>query len=364
MAERKNRHLVEIAHTLLLHHTVPQRFWGDAILTAYYLLNRMHSSVLGDQVPHSLLFPNQTLFCLPSHVFGCTCFVHILTPGQDKFSAKATKCIFFGYSHLQRGYRCYSPDTHRYFVSTDVTFFEHSSLFSTPPPSSPEVLSLLLIIPIPSLSYESPATPPRPLQVYTCRPLTDSKSPDDSSLMAPSSTSQVLSSPTNPPITIRKGTRSSRNVHPIYTFLSYHHLSSPYSAFISTLSSISLPHTVHEALSHPGWKQAMVEEIVVLHSTGTWDIVPLLAGKSPVGCRWVYTVKIGPDGRGDRLKACLVTKGYTQIYGSAYYDTFSLVAKMTSIRLLLSMVAMSSWPLYQLDIKNAFLHDDLRTVHL
>ena len=52
-------------------------------------------------------------------------------------------------------------------------------------------------------------------------------------------------------------------------------------------------------------------------------------------------------------------KGYTQTYGSDYYDTFSLVAKMTFVRLLLSMVAMSSWPLYQLDIKNAFLHDDL-----
>ena len=61
----------------------------------------------------------------------------------------------------------------------------------------------------------------------------------------------------------------------------------------------------------------------------------------------------------DRLQARLVSKGYTQIYGSDYYDTFSPVTKMTSIRLLSSMAAMSSWPLYLLDIKNAFLHGDL-----
>ena len=55
--ERKNRHLVETARTLLLHSNVPFRFWGDAILTACYLINRMPSFVLHDQIPHSLLFP-------------------------------------------------------------------------------------------------------------------------------------------------------------------------------------------------------------------------------------------------------------------------------------------------------------------
>ena len=90
----------------------------------------------------------------------------------------------------------------------------------------------------------------------------------------------------------------------------------------------------------------MVEEMVALHSTGTWDLVTLLDGKSHVGCHWVYTVKIGPDDRVDRLKTCLVVKGYPHIYGSDYYDTFSLVAKMASIRFHLSMAAMRSWPLY------------------
>ena len=96
VAERKNRHIVETAHTLLLHHKVPQRFWRDAILDTCFLINCMPSSVLHDQIPHSIPFPNQPLFRLPFRVFGCVCFVHILTPGQDKLLAKATKCVFLG----------------------------------------------------------------------------------------------------------------------------------------------------------------------------------------------------------------------------------------------------------------------------
>ncbi|RVW32397.1 Retrovirus-related Pol polyprotein from transposon TNT 1-94 [Vitis vinifera] len=332
VAERKNRHLVETARTLLLHSHVPFRFWGDAVLTACYLINRMPSSVLHDQIPHSLLFPDQPLYFLPPRVFGCTCFVHILTPGQDKLSAKAMKCLFLGYSRLQKGYRCYSLETHRYFISADVTFFEDSPFFST---TSEFIIVALVVAPLPF--PEAPA---------------------DSLPIPSASPAPALPSPNDLPIAVRKGTRSTRNPHPIYNFLSYHRLSSPYSAFVSAISSVSLPKSTHEALSHPGWRQAMVDEMAALHSNGTWDLVVLPSGKSTVGCRWVYAVKVGPDGQVDRLKARLVAKGYTQVYGSDYGDTFSPVAKIASV-LLLSMAAMCSWPLYQLDIKNAFLHGDL-----
>ena len=90
----------------------------------------------------------------------------------------------------------------------------------------------------------------------------------------------------------------------------------------------------------------MIDEMTALHSNGTWDLVPLPVGKSTVGCRWVYTIKVGPDGQVDRLKAPLVAKGYTQIYGLDYGDTFSLVTKITSVRLFLSIVAMNHWPFY------------------
>ncbi|RVW33928.1 Retrovirus-related Pol polyprotein from transposon TNT 1-94 [Vitis vinifera] len=330
VAERKNRHLVETARTLLLH----------------------------NHIPHSLLFPDQPLYFLPPRVFGCTCFVHILTPGQDKLSAKAMKCLFLGYSRLQKGYRCYSLETHRYFISADVTFFEDSPFFST----TSESLPVSEVLPIPIVSPPD-AMPPRPLQVYHRRPrvvapLPFPEAPADSLPIPSASPAPALPSPNDLPIAVRKGTRSTRNPHPIYNFLSYHRLSSPYSAFVSAISSVSLPKSTHEALSHPGWRQAMVDEMAALHSNGTWDLVVLPSGKSTVGCRWVYAVKVGPDGQVDRLKARLVAKGYTQVYGSDYGDTFSPVAKIASVRLL-SMAAMCSWPLYQLDIKNAFLHGDL-----
>ena len=116
----------------------------------------MPSSVLHDQIPHSILLPTQPLFYFPPRVFGCICFVHILTPRQDKLSVKATMCVLLGYSRLQRGYRCYSPNTNRNFISADVTFFEDSPFFSSAvSPSVPDVLSISFVL----LSTNFPSPP-------------------------------------------------------------------------------------------------------------------------------------------------------------------------------------------------------------
>ena len=199
-----------------------------------------------DQIPHSVLLPNQLLFCLLPCVFSCVCFVHILTPEEDKLSAKATKCVLLGYSRLQRGYRCYSPNTNRYFISADVTFFE-DSFSSAARPSVPDVL-------LPSPDFPSPPTDvvTRPLQVYTPRPRPPTGPHVDSSLMPQSSPALVPQPFDDLPIAIRKGTCSTSNPHPIYNFLSFHRLSLPYFAFVSTLSSVSIPKSTSEALSHPG----------------------------------------------------------------------------------------------------------------
>ncbi|RDX63451.1 hypothetical protein CR513_58115, partial [Mucuna pruriens] len=158
-------------------------------------------------------------------------------------------------------------------------------------------------------------------------------------------------------IALRKGIRSTRNPHPIY--LSYHRLSPSYFSFVSSVSSITIPKSICEALNHPGWGQAMIVEMQALEQSGTWELVSLPSGKKAVGCRWVFAIKVAPNGTVDCLKARLVAKGYTQVYGLDYGDTFSPVVKITTIRLLLAMTAICHWPLHQLDIKNAFLNGGL-----
>ena len=78
-----------------------------------------------------------------------------------------------------------------------------------------------------------------------------------------------------------------------------------------------------------------------------------------VGCKWIYKIKTRSDGSIKRYKACLVAKGFTQEYGIDYEETFTLVARISSVRTLLAVVAASKWDLFQMDVKNAFFNGNL-----
>jgi hypothetical protein len=124
--------------------------WGDANLTACYLINRMPSSILGNEIPYSHLFPKDPMYIVPLRVFGSTCFVHDLSIGCDKLSAQAVKCVFLGYSKTQKGYSCYYPSTHCFYVSADVTFFEDKPFFALPTTSgSTTDVTTSQVMPIP-----------------------------------------------------------------------------------------------------------------------------------------------------------------------------------------------------------------------
>lgn len=98
-----------------------------------------------------------------------------------------------------------------------------------------------------------------------------------------------------------------------------------------------------DALSHSGWKSTMEEKMKALEANETWDLVILPEGKKAIGCTWVYVVIMNPDGAVARLKTRLVAKRYAQVYGVDYTDTFSRVAKLTSVLVLISLAASNNW---------------------
>jgi hypothetical protein len=104
----------------------------------------------------------------------------------------------------------------------------------------------------------------------------------------------------------------------------------------------------------------MDEEMATLDANVIWELVALPKEKKAIGCKWVYKVKHNADGSVSRYKTRLVAKGYAQTYGIDYEETYSPVAKMTTIRAIIAMAATKGWSLHQMDINNAFLHGDLQ----
>ena len=119
------------------------------------------------------------------------------------------------------------------------------------------------------------------------------------------------------------------------------------------------PTSVSQAISQPHWREAMSTELTALMKHGTWDLVLPPSNCTPVGCKWVFLVKRHTDGSVDIFKARLVAKGYDQCPGIDYKETFSLVVKPATIRIVLSIAVMKGWDLRQIDVNNAFLNGAL-----
>ncbi|KAL4560354.1 hypothetical protein LXL04_032504 [Taraxacum kok-saghyz] len=421
VAERKNRHLLEVTRSLLFSSSVPNYFWGEAVLTAAYLINRMPSRVIDFKTPHQTLrsfFPHIRTFSeVPLKIFGCTSFVHNHQPNHSKLDPRSVKCVLLGYSPNQCGYKCYSPSTKFFYHSMDVTFFEEEPYYSktdiqgessmeyqflvypnqnplesnqnteihssTPIPvvypnqnplesnQNTEVPNTYVPTPSPSDEIDKDAQNDyivytrRPKQHVVVEPVTTATHNHESSPNSQGNTqytpgSYVHSddSDLNVPIALRKGKRSC-TAHPISNFVSYDKLSPKYKKFALSVSEIQVPKNIQEATSDKRWADAVNEEIKALQENNTWECTHLPQGKRTVGCKWVFTVKYNSDGSVNRYKARLVAKGYTQSYGIDYAETFAPVAKLNYIRVLLSLAANLDRPLHQLDVKNAFLNGEL-----
>jgi hypothetical protein len=120
------------------------------------------------------------------------------------------------------------------------------------------------------------------------------------------------------------------------------------------------PTCFEQVVGNPKWDNAMDEEMATLDANATWELVPLAEDKKAIGCKWVYKVRHNADRSVSRYKARLVIKGYAQTYGIDYEETYSPVAKMTTIRAIIIMAAAKGWSLHQMDVKNVFLRGDLQ----
>jgi hypothetical protein len=121
-----------------------------------------------------------------------------------------------------------------------------------------------------------------------------------------------------------------------------------------------IPSFARAELVDPHWRAAMEEEYDALISNGTWELVPRPQGSNVVTGKWVFTHKLCADRTLDCYKARWVLRGFTQCPGVDYDETFSPVVKPTTIRTVLATAVCRDWPIEQLDVKNAFLHDTLR----
>ncbi|KAL6315575.1 hypothetical protein AAG906_000880 [Vitis piasezkii] len=322
VAQRKNKHLLETPSALMFQMKIPKQFWADAVSTTCFLINRMPTVVLKGDIPYKGIHPQKSLFPIELRIFGCTCYVRDTRPFVTKLDPKALKCVFLGYLRLQKGYRCFSTDLDKYLVSMDVVFSEDTSFFSSPTSfaseeedeewlvyqvvnSRPTVGQSNMIDSNASLAHlgivvDVPPAPVKPpiVQVYSQRPVTTDTCP------APTLSSFDPSSDLKFPLAFKKANDNANLPIPLLT--------------LSSIDSISTPKIVIKALNHPGWKNAMLEEIRALEDNHTWKLVDLPQGKKVVGCK-------------------LVARGYAQTYGVDYSDTFSPVAKLTSVRLFISI---------------------------
>jgi hypothetical protein len=107
------------------------------------------------------------------------------------------------------------------------------------------------------------------------------------------------------------------------------------------------------------WKEAVRSEMYSIMSNGTWKVVDQPYGCKPIGCKSVFKKKLRPDGTIERYTARLVAKGYTQKEGEDFFDTYSPVARLTTIRVLISLAASYGLTIHQMNVKIAFLNGEL-----
>ncbi|CAH9096429.1 unnamed protein product [Cuscuta europaea] len=346
--ERKHRHILNIARALRFQGNLPIQFWGECILTAGYLINRTPSKILDGKTPFEMLY-NQAPRYDNIRIFGCLCYAHNQRTKGDKFASRSRKCIFLGHPFGKKGWRLFDLETSEIFISRDVKFFENIFPFFDSNARSTPNISLDDTLHIPStevfeLTYDTPpypealsSTPPIastvPASVQPPTSEATHAAPDSPLIEVPLRRSERTKLPSvklkdyvthtvlpqRPPASHSNQQLSSGNPFPITHYITCDKFSSKHVQFLAAVTSGREPRTFREAMSDPGWRQAMQTEIKALEDNGTWELTALPSGKKALGSRWVYKIKYHADGRIERLKARLVVLGNHQVEDEEVY---------------------------------------------
>ena len=136
-------------------------------------------------------------------------------------------------------------------------------------------------------------------------------------------------------------------------------LSTQHRFFLAAVTTGCEPSTYAEVIKDDRWREAMRKKIQALEDSGTWTVEDLPPRKKAIRSKWGYMIKYNSNGSIERCKARLVILGNKQIADIDYNETFAPTAKMVVVRTFLAIAAMKGWELHQMDVHNAFLHDEL-----
>lgn len=372
VVERKHRYILEMARALRFHAGLPLKFWGECVLTAVYIINRLPTRVTGHKTPYELLLGKKPKYD-HMRVFGCKAYMHNKRR-QDKFDERGKPCIFIGYPMTQKGYRLYDLQSGEIHVSRDVIFLEETYPFQQDVVTQRKMGKI-------QVNDNAPIYNDHEENSYQIYPPEDTPSAEISDSInecpqqgesgtlirrsrrakhAPTHLAdydiELPNSLVHSQSTIPSGTST---VHPLSNYIVNTRFSSSHSAFLAAITLHDEPKSFAEACKHECWREAMKREIAALEANNTWTLESLPPGKKVIDAKWVFKTKFKPNGELALHKARLVARGFTQEEGVDFHETFAPVAKMVTVRTLLAVAAKRGWHVHQLDVNNAFLHGDL-----
>ncbi|GJY36631.1 retrovirus-related pol polyprotein from transposon TNT 1-94, partial [Tanacetum coccineum] len=373
VVERRNRTLVEAARTMLSASKLPLSFWAEAVATACYTQNRsIIISTHGKTAYHIINDRKPSIKHL--HIFGCTCYITRDGENLDKMKEKGDPCVMVGYSTQSKGYRVYNKRTRLIAESIHIKFDEIKEMMSDHNSSdlapqrqemSVENVSSGLVPQGQKASAEKPDSSHQGLE-FLFSPLleeyynpTHDQAEENNNDQAPNASFQEAEF-INPFCTRVQEIEQVRG-NPTMPVQTRRQLATdPEMCMFALTVSIVEPKNIKEAMADSAWIEAMQDELHQFDRLKVWELVDKPFGKMVIKLKWLWKNKKDEDQTVIRNKARLVAKGYAQEEGIDFEESFAPVARLEAVRIFVAYAAHKFFPIYQMDVKTAFLNGPLK----